>query len=336
MKIIYGIENINIKSPTVAAIGIFDGIHRGHKKILRLLRQRAAKAKAKSCVLTFDPHPSKVLQPDKVPPMLISTRHRLNLLKSEGVDIVILIKFTEGFAGMEPGRFVEDVLVGKMNIKELLVGRDFLFGRNRSGSVGDLRQLGESFNFKVHSVEPLKSGRKIISSTFIRKLAISGKLKEAARMLGREVSILGTVREGSRRGRLLGFPTANLDPHHEAIPPSGVYIVKVRLANKEYGGILNIGFQPTFNKKKSAKDPTIEVHIFNFRGQIYGKDLEIIFLKRIRSERGFKNQEQLLARIRKDADIAEGYLNKACDDQSTGAQEHRTQEHKLVNSSKTR
>lgn len=308
MKIIYGIKNLKIKKPTVTTIGIFDGIHRGHKKILKLLKERAKRIKAMSCILTFDPHPLKILHPHKTPPMLISTRHKLNLLAEEGIDIAVVINFTKSFADIGPIRFVKEILVKRLDVKELLVGENFLFGKNRSGTVKGLKRLSQRFGFKVHIISPLRAGRRIISSTLIRRLTMSGKLNEAKRLLGRDISILGTVTKGVRRGRIIGFHTANLDLHHEAIPPSGVYIVRVKLANKVYRGVLNIGFRPTFNRVKDKREPVVEVHIFNFNKSIYGKDIEVIFLKRIRTERRFKNKEHLILRIKKDIEIARKYF----------------------------
>lgn len=300
---------MRIRTATVATIGIFDGVHRGHKKILRLLKARAKAKKAQSCVITFDPHPLKILHPRKTPPMLISTKHKLNLLAAEGINITVLIDFSKDFADIDPLTFVRAVLVDIVNVKELLVGENFSFGKNRRGNVRSLKRLGRMFGFKVRVIPPLRRGGRIISSTLIRRLIMSGKLNEAKRLLGRDVSILGTVTKGTRRGRILGFPTANLDLHHEAIPPSSVYIVKVKLANKTYRGIVNIGFRPTFDAR-GEKEPTVEVHVFNFHKSIYGKDIEVIFLKRIRSERKFKNRKHLLSRIEKDIGIAKRYFKK--------------------------
>lgn len=300
-----------MKRPTVVTIGIFDGVHRGHRKILRLIRKSAKKRKAESCVITFDPHPSRVFHPGRIPPMLVSTKHKLGLLAAEGMNTAILIKFTKKLAGVDPRSFVEGVLVKKMNISELLVGRNFLFGRERSGTLKKLRQLGKRYGFAVHIVSPLRSGKKIISSTIIRKLIMAGRLKEAGKMLGREVSILGTVIKGSKRGRILGFPTANLDLHHEAIPPSGVYIVRVNLMNSVYSGIMNIGFRPTFTAEGEELEPTAEAHILNFKKNIYGEDMEVVFLKRIRGERRFTHRDHLRARIAGDVKKAKKYFRKS-------------------------
>jgi len=304
MYIIYGIPRLRIKSPTAVAVGTFDGVHRGHKEVIRRLKRRAEAIKGKSCVLTFARHPLRTLRPRKTPPMLISARHRLNLLAAEGIDIAVLIDFTARFADMGPVRFAKDVLAGKLNAKEILAGEKFLFGRGRKGDAALLRELGLKFGFKARVVPPLKTGGVSISSTLIRKLVMSGRLKEAKRMLGRDVAILGTVTKGAGRGRGLGFPTANLDLHHEAIPPSGVYAVKVKMGNKTYKGVLNIGFRPTF--EEARKEPVVEVYIFGFNKSIYGEDLEVLFVKKIRRERAFKDKSRLALRIEKDIRAAGG------------------------------
>ena len=291
-------------------VGIFDGVHRGHKKILRHLIKSAARMKAESCVVTFHPHPSRVLYPRRTTPMLVSTQHKLRLLAGEGVDRIVLVKFTGDFAGIGHARFVEEVLVKRMNVKRLYVGRNFLFGKGRKGNPAALRRLGRRFGFSVEVVPPLKSGGKVISSTLIRRLITSGRLKEAERMLGRSVSILGTVTSGKKRGRILGFPTANLDLHHEAIPPSGVYIVKAKLLGRVYDGIMNIGFRPTFACDGLDSEPTAEVHIFGFKDDIYGEDLEIGFLKRLRAERRFAHRSSLRRRIAGDVKKAKEYFKK--------------------------
>ena len=310
MKVIDGVKDLKIGQPTVVTIGIFDGIHRGHRKVLKQLKKRAGDLKVKSCVLTFDPHPARILHPHKTPPMLISTKHKLNLLATEGVDITILVNFTKEFANRKPASFVKEILVKKLDVKELLVGDKFSFGKKRTGNIRKLKKLGRNLGFKVRTISPLKVQGKVISSTLIRKLIMKGSLNRAKTLLGRGVAILGTVTRGSRRGRILGFPTANLDLHHEAIPPSGVYIVKVKLGDRKYRGILNIGFRPTFVTKGWEKEPTAEVHIFGFHKSIYGKDVEVIFLKRVRRERKFKNKEHLRLRIEKDIDIAKIYFRK--------------------------
>jgi riboflavin kinase/FMN adenylyltransferase len=264
----------------------------------------------KACVVTFEPHPLEVLRPHMTPPMLISVKHRMRLLEEEGVDMAAVINFTGDFAVMTPFCFAEEVLKKRLNAKDLLVGEDFVLGRGRAGNVKNLKRIGRRLGFNVRVIKPLKAGGQVISSTLIRRLIMSGRLENARQLLGRNVSVLGTVVRGYRRGRTIGFPTANIDPHHEAIPPSGVYAVKVKIGRKEHIGVANIGFRPTFYDAKGEKERVIEVHILDFSRLIYGKDAEVIFLKRIRQERKFKNKISLSSRIKRDIDIAKKYFAK--------------------------
>ncbi|MDP3789760.1 MAG: bifunctional riboflavin kinase/FAD synthetase [Candidatus Omnitrophota bacterium] len=311
MRIIYGIKYLEVKGPTAVTIGIFDGVHRGHRKILRELERRSRLIGGKACVVTFEPHPLEVLKPHMTPPMLISLEHRMRLLKEEGVDIAAVINFTGDFAVMTPARFAEEILKKKLNAKDLLVGENFVLGKGRAGNVKNLKRIGKRLGFNVRAIKPLKSGGQVVSSTLIRKLIMSGRLENARQLLGRNVSVLGTVVRGERLGRTIGFPTANIDPHHEAIPPSGVYAVKVRIGRKEHEGVANIGFRPTFYRRKPEKGPVIEVHILDFFRLIYGKNAEVIFLKKIRQERKFKDGRALCLRIKKDIATAKDYFKKA-------------------------
>jgi riboflavin kinase / FMN adenylyltransferase len=321
MKVIRGIRNLKIKASTVVTVGIFDGVHRGHQKILRELKRYAKAINGKSCVVTFEPHPLKVLKPHRTPPMLISAEHKMRLLETGGISIAAVINFTRDFAAMTPVHFAEDVLKNRLNAKELLIGEDFVLGKGRSGNVKNLKRIGRRIGFSVRVIKPLKSGGRVISSTLIRKQIMSGDLKSARQLLGRDVSVLGTVVRGSGRGRTIGFPTANVDPHHEAIPPSGVYVVKARLGGKQYRGILNIGFRPTFHPAvarrgradhvKKENESVIEVHIFDFDKPIYGRHIEVIFLKKIRSEKKFKSKLELIARVKRDMTVAKNYFKRA-------------------------
>lgn len=305
MKVYYSVERIKrISSGSVVTIGIFDGIHRGHIYIIKSLIKRAKRLHRKSLILTFYPHPSSILHPRKPCPLLISLKHRIRLLKDLRVDVVVLVEFTKYFAKMRPEVFIRDILQKRLNMKEMLVGDNFTFGYRGKGDIKLLKDLSKKYDFRLKRVNLLKIDKRIISSTYIRSLIIKGRLKRASRLLARPVSILGTVKKGIKRGRILGFPTANIDPHHEAIPPSGVYAVYVLLDNKEYKGILNIGFRPTFHPKGYPPEPTIEVHIFNFNKNIYGRDLEIIFVKRLRPEKRFEDRESLRRRISLDEKAA--------------------------------
>jgi riboflavin kinase/FMN adenylyltransferase len=244
----------------------------------------------------------------KKAPLLISLEHRLRILGEMGLDYVIVLNFTERLSRMEPRDFIRKIL-GKMRAGEIIVGENFFFGAKKKGSAADLKKLSRTYGYKVSFLGAVKSSGRPISSTWIRDLILKGELKKASRLLSRPVTALGTVIRGTRKGRILGFPTANIDPHHEAIPPSGVYAVRVKLRKKIYDGILNIGIKPTFSGDSSArKDPTIEAHIFKFHKDIYGDDAEIRFVKRIRGEKRFKDARSLKARIAKDVKCAKRLL----------------------------
>ncbi len=309
MKVIRGFKNLErpIKE-SVLTIGVFDGVHLGHKKIIKAVVSRARILRIKSVVLTFDPHPLKVLNRDACVLSLISLDHRIKLIDELGIDYLIVAKFTKSISSMEPSIFVKKILVNKLGLKEIYVGDNFYFGKGAGGDIKVLKKISGEFGFRVKIFKPVRSDGHIISSSLIRHLIINGKIRETSKFLGRPVSILGTVVKGRKIGRILGFPTANIDPHHEAIPPGGVYAVRVRFKNRLLKGVLNIGTRPTLCVSPAAYEPTIEVHIFDFNRQIYGQDLEIIFVKKIRDERRFKNKDKLISRIRLDSELVRRIL----------------------------
>ena len=298
MKVLYSIKKLPYMNRPMATIGIFDGVHIGHQKLLARLAEKAHRKKKKAIVITFIPHPYRVLYPGKTPPMLLSLSHRLKILEERGIDIALILNFNKHLSCFSTEDFVKKILVKGLNIERLFIGDNFALGRNRKGRLSLLKKLSLKYGFKLNIIKCRKVNRQPISSTLIRKLLMDGKLKKASSGLGRKVSILGTVTRGDRRGRILGFPTSNLDLHHEAVPPAGVYAVFVRLNKKLYKGILNIGFRPTF--KKTQREKTVEAHIFDFKKNIYGKDLEIVFVKKIREERHFKHKDHLREQINKD------------------------------------
>jgi riboflavin kinase/FMN adenylyltransferase len=206
--------------------------------------------------------------------------------------------------------FVEDILIAQLGAKEIIVGEDFRFGRGASAGNAELRNIAAAHSVRVTVVRKVKAGRRAVSSTLIRQRIASGRFGEASRMLGRPFSVLGTVVSGTRLGRALGYPTANLNPHHEAMPPSGVYAVKVIFGRKTYKGVMNIGVKPTFYDHGRDKEPSIEVHIFDFHRKVYGKDLEVEFVRKLRDERRFKTIDSLVAQIRADAALAKKLLYK--------------------------
>lgn len=310
MKIIRGINSIKrLPQKAVVTVGIFDGVHIGHQFILKKVIRRAKKIKGKSVVITFSPHPLKVLNSHRAPALLTSLNHRINLIANMKIDFCLVVNFTKRFRCLSAADFIKNILLDKIGMREIFVGNNFRFGCEERGDIKLLTKMGEKFGFKVNHVNPVKWAlskgavsvkrkNRIISSTQIRSLIEQGKIRDAARFLGRPVSIVGTVIKGNARGRWIGYPTANIDPAQEALPPSGVYAVKVKLRQRDFFGILNIGTQPTFSRLR--KKPIIEVHIFNFKKDIYARELEVNFIKKLRNERKFSDKEQLAGQIEKD------------------------------------
>ncbi|OGW92414.1 MAG: riboflavin biosynthesis protein RibF [Omnitrophica bacterium RIFCSPHIGHO2_02_FULL_63_14] len=271
------------------AIGIFDGVHLGHRRILGRMLAEAARHGLWPTVVTFDPHPAQVLHPPSRPPVLMSLAHRLRLFAALGVKKTVVIRFTKKFSQVPRERFLEDFLIKKLRMRSLTIGHDFCFGYKGRGTARYLRARGRELGFRLSQVSAVRQRGRIISSTSIRRLILRGQLEAAGRMLGRPVSIYGDVVRGKGRGRRLGFPTTNLNPHHETIPPSGVYAIKG-------GGVVHIGPRPTFGEK----DPSIEAHFPGFKGSLYGREVELEFVRRLRGIRKFRNKKQLIEAIQND------------------------------------
>jgi len=276
-------------NPAAVTIGIFDGVHRGHQVILKKVIKEAKKLRLKSIVITFQPHPVKVMNPGAAIPLLMSPEHRIRLIRKMGVDQCLVKRFSKKFSKLKPEDFIKKILIDKLKLKVLVTGRNFLFGFKEKGNIELLKKLSKNYDFKLYSVKPVRIEGDLVSSTRIRQAILKGDLAFASKMLGRPVTILGTVVKGRSVGREIGFPTANIDPHHEAIPPSGVYSVDVRIDEKLYHGILNI-----------SRHNVIEAHIFKFKRNIYSRDIEVIFKKKIRNEKRFKSLNALQNQIRLD------------------------------------
>jgi riboflavin kinase/FMN adenylyltransferase len=309
MKIIHDINEINqpIKNP-VLTIGNFDGVHKGHMSLFDKVKEQAKKIDGTSVVMTFDPHPLKVMNSRSSPPIITPTGQKLELIARTGIDLIICIKFTLEFASITARDFIKDLLVERLGIKEIVVGYDYSFGYKREGNIELLRELGKQYKYKVHVVSPVMVDNILVSSTTIRKLIKEGKLSEAKLLLGRDYQISGTVIKGKNRGaRLLGFPTANLKIIDELIRKNGVYAVKVILGDRTYPGVTNIGFNPTFHENTLS----IETHILDFSGDILGRTMRVDFIERLRDEKSFENLEQLARQISRDIANARDILTRS-------------------------
>ncbi len=310
MEIIQGFSTTTFIDNAYISIGIYDGVHTGHQAVLKTLVNDARAGNGVSCIITFHPHPVRVLRMGyNPPPQITSTVHKMRLLAQLGIDYCFIIEFNNRFAKISPETFFESILATHFNIKELCVGYDCSFGKDKSGSLNLLRKMSKERDFILKVIDPVKIDDIVVSSSMIRKLIIAGELELVKLMTGRPYSLWGTVVAGNTFGRKIGYPTANLDPHHEALPPSGVYIVNVQLEGKSYQGLMNIGYRPTFFDKYGYEE-IIEVHILDFNKNIYGKDMEIIFLKKIRDEKRFSTTQSLIRQIKQDEREAKKYFGK--------------------------
>lgn len=307
MDIIIGIEAFNRSYPnTVLTIGNYDGVHIGHQKILSMVLQKAQEIKGTSMVMTFDPHPVKVLAPERDIKLLTTSEEKAKLIKAMGIDVLLFINFNKEFANMLPDDFINTVLVEKFQVREIIVGTNYAFGRHKKGTIELLRRRGEKYGFEVKAVRQVMVHGNVVSSSAIRSLLLKGAVYEASKYLGRAYSIEGSVIKGKGRGQnLLNIPTANITTPVEIAPKEGVYAVKVGLKGKIYDGVANIGKNPTFGNQEVS----YEVHLFNFSGNLLGQNLRVCFIDRIRGERTFPDVPSLVKQIRQDMESAREILN---------------------------
>lgn len=302
------LKNIDRKPNTVVTVGTFDGVHVGHRKLMETVVDKANERNARSLVVTFDPHPREIINPGKDGiKMLTTLKERCEILEDLGIDVLLVIPFDRDFSLLSSEEFVRDIIYKKIGVSEFVIGYDHHFGRDREGTIDTIKKLGKELGFDSYVVSKQEMGDVTISSTVIRKtLAEKGNVKKAAEYLGREYLLNGIVMQGDERGRKIGYPTANLKPEHEnkVIPKNGVYAVKVRVNEKWYGGMMNIGVRPTFGEDEK----TIEVHIFDFDRDIYGETIQVRFVDRIRDEKKFEGIDELKNQLQEDERISKEIL----------------------------
>ena len=281
----------------ILALGNFDGVHRGHRKILERLQRVAVERGAIPVVMTFEPHPPRVVRPDKAPRLLMTTKQKLDEIAAVGVQAVAIVRFTRELSQWDPETFVRVVLVDWLRVSEVWVGANFLFGHDRAGNFSLLRALGGQYGFKAEKIDPIRYKEFVVSSTRIRRLVSEGRVDEAGALLGHQYYIDGTVTAGDRRGRTIGFPTANLCTENELVPPNGVYATTATIAGTVRPSVTNVGVRPTVDPSGRT---TVETHIFDFDRDIYGASLRVGFVQRLRDERPFESLDALRHQIASD------------------------------------
>ena len=305
MQVLSSISELaELPGPLFLAIGVFDGVHLGHQAVISTSARHAKEVGGTPVVVTFDPHPAKVLRPNDAPHLITATQHKIALIRDLGVAHLLVLHFDRRFAATAPEDFVEQLVENSRPLREICVGHEWSFGKGRAGNLALLKQLGLTHKFNVVGVEAVTVNGEVVSSTAIRKAVADGNLVKATQMLGREYTILGTVIAGEKLGRKLGFPTANLSAHSEQFPPNGVYVAEARLAGSLHRGVANLGYRPTVSAGKPER--LLELHLFDLEREIYGEEMEVKFRRYLRPEQKFENVEALKAQIARDVEEARG------------------------------
>ena len=311
MKVFYSLEEISRDKSSVVTVGTFDGVHLAHQAIIREVVNRARMREGRSVVLTFDPHPKEVVPSPKGGEvrLLTTVEERVAAFASLGIDGVLVIPFTTEFSRLSPHGFYEQYVVNGTGVSEVVVGYDHMFGRGRSAGIEELMKMGKEFDFSVFAVHPFTVNGEPVSSTRIRRALAVGDLEHARALLGYRYGVSGKVVRGDRRGATLGFPTANISPDslRKALPAHGVYVVAVGWKGKTSFGMMNIGVRPTVNPTQKV---TMEVHLLDFSGDLYGESLRVVFLQRLRDERRFASLEELVAQLQRDRDATRAVVSR--------------------------
>ncbi|HXD97578.1 MAG TPA: bifunctional riboflavin kinase/FAD synthetase [Candidatus Acidoferrum sp.] len=303
MRILRGLESVppDVR-PSVVALGIFDGVHLGHRAILGTAITRAREAGLEAVACTFEPHPMEVLQPDRAPRPITTLADRLVLIGEAGVDAAVVLAFTRELAAVEPEAFVKDVLLERLRAREIVVGYNHRFGRGARGDARLLEDLATRAGFRAHVVPPMTVDGAAVSSSEIRSSLQRGDVVAAARSLGRPYAIAGTVTSGAGRGRTLGFPTANIESDRPLLVSRGVYWGRVHVDQGQHSAVVNVGVRPTFGETTLA----VEAHLLDFTGDLYGRHVRLDFLDRLRDEMRFPSVEDLKAQVFRDIAAARG------------------------------
>jgi riboflavin kinase/FMN adenylyltransferase len=304
VRVIRNLEDLGQPPAPVVALGNFDGVHAGHQAILQAAIDRARALNGNAFALTFDPLPAKVLAPDRAPRLILTPEDKAELLRSSGIDGVIILNFTLELSRQTPREFAVNYLRDRIGVRAVVVGHNVSFGHNRKGNATVMRSLGRELGFEAIVVDRVKVGSIDVSSTGVREAIVAGEMRRAAVMLGRNHFLSGAVVHGRERGRTIGFPTANLQSRTECRPPDGVYATRIVLADGAYGSITNIGMRPTF----AEPERSIEAHIFDFDRDIYGQEVKLELIERIRPERKFGSGQELAAQIATDLKQAKAIL----------------------------
>ncbi len=305
MRLFHGTDNAKIARPTVLTLGVFDGLHLGHQLIMRTIVERARIISAVPTVITFDPHPRAVLHTESAPPLLQTFDQKIEALGVLGIEQTIVIRFTQEFASIRAKDFLRDVVRDRLQAKEVYLGCGFAFGYRREGNIELLREAGAELGFYADEVPEFRLCGRRVSSSRIRELLATGRVNLARRMLGRPYGVEGRVVRGDERGRTIGFPTANLQPQNRVIPRNGVYVTATLIGGAWRRSVTNIGTRPTI---KSDGEPSIETHVLNWSGDLYGDVVRVRFLHRLRDEQKFNSLDELKEQIKRDEGRAANYF----------------------------
>jgi len=308
MRLFHGTDNADIARPTVLTLGVFDGLHLGHQAIIRTVVERARAMEASATVLTFEPHPRAVLHPESAPPLLQTFDQKIEALGVLGIQQTIVIHFDKAFAQIRADDFLRAVVAERLHAKEVYLGTGFAFGHNREGNIDRLRAISKDLGFFADEVQEVCLRGRRVSSSRIRELLQSGRVNLARRMLGRPYGVEGRVIRGAERGVKLGFPTANIQPHNRVIPRGGVYVTAALLDKQWRRSVTNIGTRPTFD---DGSETSVETHVLNWSGDLYGDVVRVRFLHRLRDEKKFGSIEELRSQIEYDVSRAQSYFERA-------------------------